>query len=117
MGFVFGSFDDIGFGKGDKHIEGHWHLSVREKLRQGTSRKLLVFGGENSLHGPRENNTSLYDPDKMKLPCIAFFLFSILCMAFRHLPLENSVNFTRSPIQTTPKYSAQVINTYIGDII
>ena len=45
MGFVFGSFDDIGFGKGDKHIEGHWHLSVRENLRQGTSRKLLVFGG------------------------------------------------------------------------
>ena len=45
MGFVFGSFDDIGFGKGDKHIEGHWHLSVRENLRQGTSLKLLVFGG------------------------------------------------------------------------
>ena len=51
----------------------------------------------NSLHGPRENSTSLYGSNKMKLPCIAFFLFSILCMAFRHLPLENSINFTRSP--------------------
>ena len=36
----------------------------------------------NSLHGPRENSTSLYGPDKMKLPCIAFVLFSIPCMTF-----------------------------------
>ena len=35
----------------------------------------------NSLHGPRENSTSLYGPDKMKLPCIAFVLFSIPCIA------------------------------------
>ena len=58
---------------------------------------ILVRG--NSLHGPRENNTSLYGPDKIKLSCIAFILFSIPYMTF---PSPSVTKFCQHQTELSP---------------